>query len=342
LLALVAGSAFAQDVAPPLVRAPAEPEAPSPPPAADAPVRLVPGADVRVETRTGRVSGTLRLLEPGALSLQVEDERVETLMLVDVRRLSVKKRAVLPGLIVGTGVGALGTALFAAFLCAVVEDAGSSVSCGLVGALIGSLPGAAAGALIGLAVPRWSTVYASEGPEDAPPQVEELTPAPSTTARWFYHPGAVGELGLRVGYARRLEGLNPQGGQGARLHLLALLGPYLAVGPEMALYARAGSESFRFTGSQDVVTQVEPLFQLGALMRVGAGLGPVRPAALLGLGLSLGQSSYVGYSVGGEVELNLVEWLPLAVDARYHDNLQNLGGVDPHHLTVGLGSRISW
>ncbi|MBN1208769.1 MAG: hypothetical protein JXB05_28160 [Myxococcaceae bacterium] len=340
LLVLVAGSAPAQEVAPPLVRAPEEPEAPSPPPSVDAPVRLVPGADVRVETRSERVSGAFRLLEPGALSLQVDDERVETLLLADVQRLSVKKRAVLPGLVIGTGAGAMGTALFAAFLCAVVEDAGSSLSCGLVGALIGSVPGAVAGALVGLAVPRWSTVYRRAEPDDPPAQVEEARPPPSSAERWFFHPGAVGELGLRVGYARRLGGVDPQGGQGARLHLLALLGPYLALGPELALYARAGSETLIIPGG-GVFSQEEPLFQLGAVTRVGVELGRVRPAALLGLAWYLGQFSYIGYSVGAEVELRLVEWLPLAVDVRYHDNVQNLS-VDPRHLTVGLGSRLSW
>jgi hypothetical protein len=42
-----------------------------------------------------------------------------------------------------------------------------------------------------------------------------------------------------------------------------------------------------------------------------------------------------------EVELHLVDWLPLLVDARYHDDFDGLSRVNKFR-TLGLGTRLFW
>lgn len=336
--------------APPLIRAPDEPEPePTPPTAApvaltDVPIALVPGADVRIETRTERFSGPLAVLEPGALSLQAEPQRVSNILLDDVQRLSVRKRAVLPSALVGAGTGGVVLALLASVACVASEDLGSVAAvCGLVGGAVGTAFGAAAGALVGLAVPRWSTVYDREAQGGRSPRLVEDETEQDSAAGWLLHPGPLGEAGLQVGYGRRLDrhGDATDAGMGVRLHLLARFGPYVAFGPEAAVYSHVGTTRFVGPGVPTFVRD-QPLFQLGGLLRVGAEFGRVRPAALLGLAWYEGDFSHVAYSVGAEVAVRLVEdWPPLVVDGRYHDNLQRLGE-DPRYLTLGVGSRVVW
>jgi hypothetical protein len=148
------------------------------------------------------------------------------------------------------------------------------------------------------------------------------------------------ELGLQAGYAWGTDDeAIVHGGVGARLHLLARLNPYLALGPEVALYAHAGSRVS--IGAGEVARfHNEALFQLGGVVRAGLDLGRVRPALVGGLAWYRAESSRLGFSVGVELELRLVDWLPLVVDARYHDDFEDRP--NNYFRTLGLGTRLSW
>jgi len=148
------------------------------------------------------------------------------------------------------------------------------------------------------------------------------------------------ELGLRAGYAWGTDDeAIVHGGVGARLHLLARLGPHLALGPEVALYAHAGSQLLIGSGEVGHLRN-EALFQLGGVVRAGLALGPVRPAFVGGLAWYRAENSRLGFSVGVEVELHLVDWLPLVVDARYHDDFEDRP--NNYFRTLGLGTRLAW
>ena len=162
-------------------------------------------------------------------------------------------------------------------------------------------------------------------------------------SHWFSGQGPVGEVGFQLGYGRDLGIGQPTQGWGGRLHLLALLGPYVAVGPEVAWYSNIGTET--------VVSPFGPpfrdehhLFQLGGLLRGGVEIGPTRTAVLVGLGLHDNRTGHVGVSLGGEVELDLGEHAPpLAVEVRYHFPFDR-DESEPveKFLTFGLGTRLRW
>ena len=164
--------------APPLIKAPAEPEPEAPP--ASPPLAmdftapgfalvLKQGERVRVQTVRGESqSGELMSLMPGALSLKATPEQVVSFLLTDVQRLQTRKRAPVHGALLGGGTGALAGGVLTALLCIAIAEGGDSGAggCALIGALFGGGFGAGVGALVGLAVPRWSTVYdkAEQGP----------------------------------------------------------------------------------------------------------------------------------------------------------------------------------
>lgn len=187
-----------------------------------------------------------------------------------------------------------------------------------------------------LSVLLWLTagrVLAQEGTVSPPASSEAPTqPRSGTDARM--------ELGLQAGYAWGTDNeAIVHGGVGARLHLLARLGPNLALGPEVALYAHAGSR-FQIGAGEVATFHNEALFQLGGVVRAGLDLGRVRPALVGGLAWYRAENSRIGFSVGVEVELHLVDWLPLVADARYHDNFED--GPNNYFRTLGLGTRLSW
>ncbi|WP_224247824.1 hypothetical protein [Hyalangium gracile] len=331
--------------APPLVEAPEEPE---PPPASvqstgtGRALVVKPGERLRVETTQGQTaSGELVSLMPGALSLQASPEQVLTILLRDVQELETRKRAPGHGALVGGGAGAVSGGLLLALLCVAFAEGGddTGLACGGVGALIGGAIGAGIGAVVGLAVPRWSTIYEKE---DGPLALRLREPEDDALQGWFSGDGPVGEVGLQLGYARNLGSSGATNGWGGRLHLLALLGPYLAVGPEVAWYSNVGSETF--VPAEGPVFQSEhSLFQLGGLIRGGVEIGPTRTSALLWLGLTDNQTGHVGAAAGGEVELNLLAQVPVVVDVRYHfqvarDEFESV----QRFLTFGLGSRARW
>ncbi|NVJ22522.1 MULTISPECIES: outer membrane beta-barrel protein [Myxococcus] len=157
------------------------------------------------------------------------------------------------------------------------------------------------------------------------------------------------ELGVSVGAAfsgKDVEGESHRG-VGARLHLLKHLGRYFSVGPEAAIYAKAGSEmDVTFDGGQHSYNLVnKPLFQVGGLARLGIDLGGFRPAALFGVSYNHGSVVNLGYSVGAELEVRPVEWLPLSADVRVHRNLYNYTretDEQQQYVTLGVGWRMRW
>ncbi|MBN1204847.1 MAG: hypothetical protein JXB05_07980 [Myxococcaceae bacterium] len=156
------------------------------------------------------------------------------------------------------------------------------------------------------------------------------------------------ELGLQLGYALGKDNESEvHGGPGVRLHLLKRLGSHFAVGPEAALYARAGSRLIvSWDGStHDYRTRYRPLVQIGGVARAGLVLSGVRPSLLLGVGWYQGAAAMIGVSLGAEVELDVTDWLPLVIDARFHENL--LSGFfedapDQNYRSLGLGTRLTW
>jgi hypothetical protein len=267
---------------------------------------------------------------------------VVNLLLDDVQRLELRKRAPGQGALVGGGVGGLTGGLFIVLLCTFVAEGGSVdvLPCAGIGALLGGSLGASIGALIGLAVPRWSTVYEKE--EQGALSLHLEGPEDDVLSHWFSGSGPVGEVGLQVGYARDFGISQPTGGWGGRLHLLALLGPYIAVGPEVAWYNNVGSLNGFFT--QGPSFQERSLFELGGLVRGGMEIGPTRTFVLLGLGLHDNQTSHVGASAGGEVEVRFWEQLPpLAFNVRYDFDVDR-DEFEPaqNFLTFGLGTRLRW
>jgi len=157
------------------------------------------------------------------------------------------------------------------------------------------------------------------------------------------------EFGVEPGltWGSDSEGLT-HAGPGVRLHLLRRLGPYVALGSETAFYVHAGSWTSvtqNRSGGEDWRTISRPFFQLGAVGRAGWGKGSVRPAFLLGLAWDQGRTRSIGYSFGGEVEVRLVEWLPLILHGRFHLCLHNLEYEEcpsQSYVSTGLGTRLSW
>ncbi|HEX8704813.1 MAG TPA: hypothetical protein VF815_38630 [Myxococcaceae bacterium] len=79
-------------------------------------------------------------------------------------------------------------------------------------------------------------------------------------------------------------------------------------------------------------------------MRGGTQVGPTRLGLLLGLGIHANRNSHFGGTVGAEVEMRPFERLPpMALEARYHLNLDKHAGVDRQDfLSIGVGSRVRW
>jgi len=146
---------------------------------------------------------------------------------------------------------------------------------------------------------------------------------------------------VQLGYARDMGIPQPTDGWGGRARLLVLIGPYLGLGPEAAWYSGVGT--FTQVSNSETTVVRHSLWQLGALLRLGSEVGPVRAAFLGGLGLSDNRTGHAGGSVGGEVEALLGGRLPVALEVRYHFNLEREEAhPDPDYLSMGAGSRVRW
>jgi hypothetical protein len=158
------------------------------------------------------------------------------------------------------------------------------------------------------------------------------------------------ELGLQLGYAfGQDDESDTHGGPGLRLHLLKRMGSYFAVGPELGLYARAGSRLIVSWdgGTHGYQVKNRPLAHLGGMARFGVELGAVRPSFVMGLGWYQAARPIIGLSVGAQVEVRLGDWLPLVLDARVHEDLFELGlqmedYSHQHYRSLALGTRFTW
>lgn len=84
--------------------------------------------------------------------------------------------------------------------------------------------------------------------------------------------------------------------------------------------------------------------QFQGLVRADTQVGPTRLGLLAGVGVHANRNSHFGGTVGAELEARPFETLPpMALEARYHINLDKHAGVDRQDfLSIGLGSRVRW
>jgi hypothetical protein len=346
---LLAQAAHAQDEAPPsalpappLVEASTEPTPPPVDSPADPSIELGKGDKLIVHMPQGlRYTGELLSLMPGELTLKLQTQQVVNLLVSDVERLEIGERRWARVGLVGGGIGALSGTLVVGFFCLIASTEGpiDIPSCAGGGALLGASVGAVLGAVAGLATVSWSTLYSKQ--EDGPLSLRMEDP--NLMARLISGTGRRGELGLQLGYARDVGISQPTDGWGGRLHLLLLLGPYFAIGPEFAVYKDVGDD-VQVIGDGQTFPRERYLVQFQGLVRAGGQVGPVRVGLLGGAGVHANRNSHFGGMVGVETELRPWEHLPpLAVDVRYHINLDKNPFADRQDfLTIGLGSRVRW
>lgn len=351
LVLLLARAARAQEEAnapqlsaPPLVNAEAPAEPPAPPP--DAPtikkLQLSKGDNLIVHMPDGlRYTGEVLSQRPGELTLKLRTRQEVRLRVSDVEKVEEEHRPWAKVTLAGGGIGALAATVLWGSVC-LVASTGAEVDvaeCTGAGALTGAAIGGGIGLIAGLASKSWSTLYdKKEG------GVLSLEPeAPDVASRLASGVGHRGEVGLQLGYARDVGISNPTHGWGGRIHVFPLMSSHFAIGPEFAVYANVGDEN-RDIGQGQIIRQERYLVQFHGLVRGAIQAGPVRPALLLGLGVTANRNSNFGGTVGAEVELRPFESLPpLAIEARYHVNLdKNPGEAPQDFLSLGVGSRVRW
>jgi len=351
LVLLLARAARAQEEAPepqlpapPLVDAEAQPEPPTPPP--DAPtvksLHLGQGDELIVYLPDGlRYSGEVLSLRPGELTLKLRTQQEVRLLVSDVEKLEQSERPWAKTTLAGGGVGALAGTVVVGFFCllASTEADVDVLECTGGGTLVGAVIGGGVGLIAGLATESWSTLYEKKDDGALSLEMED----PNVASRLASGVGRRGELGLQLGYARDVGIADPTQGWGGRIHVFPLQSDHFAIGPEFAVYANVGDED-RDIGMGQIIRQERYLVQFHGLVRGAFQAGPVRPGLLLGLGVHANRNSHFGGTVGAEVEMRPFESLPpMALEARYHINLDKHPGVDRQDfLSLGLGSRVRW
>ena len=330
--------------APPLVDAEAQAEPPTRP--SDAPtiksIHLGVGDDLIIYMPDGlRYSGEVLSLRPGEVTLKLRTRQEVRLLVSDVEKLEQSHRPWARTTLAGGGVGALVGTVVVGFFCLLASTEGDVdvLECTGGGALTGAVIGGGVGLIAGLATVSWSTLYEKEKDGELSLQLED----PNVASRLSSGVGRRGELGLQLGYARDVGISNPTEGWGGRIHVFPLMSEHFAIGPEFAFYANVGDEN-RNIGQGQISRRERNLVQFHGLMRGSIQAGPVRPAVLVGLGVHSNRNSNFGGTVGAEVEMRPFENLPpLALDARFHINLDRNSGEDlQNFLTLGLGSRVRW
>ncbi|MCP3137287.1 hypothetical protein [Pyxidicoccus xibeiensis] len=158
--------------------------------------------------------------------------------------------------------------------------------------------------------------------------------------------GIITQLGLQLGYANgeNIEG-GEHGGPGARVQLLARFNRFVAAGPEVAYFLKAGSQtrvSQAPSGGENTESIPGGLMLLSGVLRLGFDDTAVRPNFLAGLALgNAGGEADTFYFLGGELAF-MVNQFPLVVDVRYLGPLTGSSTGYPNYLTFGLGTRLSW
>ena len=250
---------------------------------------IPPGSLVRVRDRSGiRIEG--RLARITATEIRLDDAAAPGLALADLDSLWVAGRETRRGAITGAKIGGIGGAVVRGVLTArVVEGRCETGDCngaaaGLVGALVGGAGGAASGAVVGGAVgsalTRWRLVFPSADGARAPAPLEPYGLARATLT-----------------YGRAGDASGSDGAMGLSAAIQARYGPWLTVGPEVALY-RLGARNFpahyRFPSGQQALsgntfpysyTGRAEVFTAGAVVRVMPPRGTLRPYLVGGIGL---------------------------------------------------------
>lgn len=272
------------------------------------------------------------LLAPGALRLRLSETW-------EAQPPEDPQQRVRYGVLIGAVMGGLAGMASGVWLCGGIETQDGSgppfgPACGLVGGAAGAALGAGLGALMEAAV------SARPG--------EWLGPAQGGDA-----PDAL-EFGLQLGWMlepgpRVVDGPTPVGqppqrvelpvlhGPGANLRLLARLGPYVALGPELALYELLTRE-FTQPGTGLGGTYGATLYLLGLQARGGPDLGRLRPELVLGFGRFFGdRGAYTG-SAGAALSYALSPRFLPQLELRYHHSFQG----NPGYVTLGAGAALRW
>jgi hypothetical protein len=313
------------------------------PQASDAPLdkssRLVlePGKPVRIMREDVRLEGLVLETNGRFLTLDTGAIESEQILLSNVAELSVRKRAVVPGTLIGAGAGFVGGALLGLYGCGIIEYS-STGDClafaGLGGSAIG-LMGAGVGAVVGLLIPRWVSVYdrGRDGQlilaeRQAPEELMEDLQVEGEVLPLRRHFAQLGLMASGVLMIKEpIDAIAP----GARVQALLRLGTHVAVGPDVAFhYLSRGLDGFFLH---------DPMFSLGVLMRATPRPSVLTPAALVGFSIhTVGQP--VTYSVGVGADWAAPEGPPLTFELRWHQF--NVPWKDGRQLTLGLGTRLFW
>jgi hypothetical protein len=265
----------------------------------------------------------LPMLAPGALRLQLPERREWSQQAYSQQSGQDVRKGVLAGVVVG---GLFGVAT-GVLLCNAAETSDGSrgpfpPACGLFGGLIGAALGAGIGALID------SAAGAEQG-------------------QWVGGParrrgaGDSVELGVQLGWAwradARLAGHTLLHGPGADLRLLARLGPYVALGPELAVY-RLLTQEFTHPVTGLSTRTGGTLSLLGMQVRAGAARGQLRPELVLGFGRVLGDAAFNAGSVGAALSYAVSPRVLPQLEVRYHHSF----GQGADYVTLGAGAALRW
>jgi hypothetical protein len=300
------------------------------------PLGLEMGKTVRVKHGTEFLEGRLLETNPESLTLDAWQPSTarERVPLSGVLELSVRRRSVARGTLIGAGAGFLTGIPYGYLLCGTI-DYSTTGGCLLTGGLVGvlfALPGAALGAIIGVLIPRWESVY--ERTQDGPlvlPSLrapEELWQEDTEGAPR----GTIVQLSLLASGVVTLAEPDDAFGSGLRIEALAQIGPHIAVGPELAFH-------YLHVSLRDARPPNEPLASFGVLMRATPRPSTLTPSLLIGFSLhSTGQPAT--YCVGGALDVGGPDILPLTLELRWHQF--NVPWKDGRQLTLGIGTRLFW
>jgi hypothetical protein len=296
---------------------------------ASAPLDVEEGDLVQVHREKGVLEG--RLLETSGqflmLGTGLPGAGRERILLNDVLELSVRKRSYDYGILVGGGIGVLGGILIPLAACDFGRAAGECVLFTLVGGAGAGLALGALGAFIGLAIPRWELLYDRilHGP----------LVLPSIEAREELREGEplipLAQIGLLASSVLTIAEPADAFGAGARVEVLAQLGPHIAVGPEVAFHYLFESLDRRPLNT--------PLASFGVLMRASPRPSELTPSVLVGFSVHT-EGQPVTYSVGVGADWAGIPGIPLALELRWHQF--NVPWKDGRQLTLGAGTRLDW
>lgn len=239
------------------------------------------------------------------------------------------RRGVVAGLLVGGLVGVLGGYVF----CRGVEteDGGPgpfAPACSLIGGLVGAGIGAGVGALLGAGANALAGGDALEEGERA------TSGDVAVQVGWMSEAGSrLVSLPTPAGEPPRTGRTPNRSGPGASLRLLARLGPYVAAGPELALYHLRSA-----LAPGGIYTSAGPLLVLGLQARGGPELGRLRPELVAGLARHAGDAGVFAASAGAALSYAVTPRFLPQLEARYHLNLEG----EPDYVTLGAGVALRW